>query len=47
LRKIQDAQQATPAPVDQAIDMLSLTSQACQMFMQQSAEEQRRPNSPT
>ena len=42
LRQIQDAQQAAPAPVDQAIDMLSLTSQACQLFMRQSAEEQRR-----
>ena len=28
--------------MDQAIDMLGLTSKACQMFMQQSAEEQRR-----
>ena len=42
LDKIQDAQKATPAPVDQAIDTLQLTSQACQLFMQQSAEEQRR-----
>ena len=40
--KIQEAQKATPAPVDQAIDTLQLTSQACQLFMQQSAEEQRR-----
>jgi site-specific DNA recombinase len=42
LDKIQEAQKATPAPVDQAIDTLQLTSQACQLFMQQSAEEQRR-----
>ena len=42
LRKVQEAQKATPAPVDQAIDTLHLTSQACQLFMRQSAEEQRR-----
>jgi site-specific DNA recombinase len=42
LRKIQDIQKATPAPVDQAIDMLSLTSRASEMFLQQSAAEQRR-----
>lgn len=29
LRKIQEAQQTAPAPVDQAIDMLGLTSNAC------------------
>lgn len=42
LRKIQDIQNAAPAPVDQAIDTLRLTSQACQLFLQQPAEEQRR-----
>ena len=42
LRKIQEAQQTAPAPVDQAIDLLGLTSKACQSFMQQPAEEQRR-----
>ena len=42
LRKIQDMQKATPAPVDQAIDMLRLTSRASEMFLQQSAAEQRR-----
>ena len=42
LRKIQDIQKATPAPVDQAIDMLRLTSRASEMFLQQSAAEQRR-----
>jgi hypothetical protein len=33
---------AAPAPVDQAIDMVHLTSQTCQLFLQQTAEEQRR-----
>jgi hypothetical protein len=42
LRKIQDIQKATLAPVDQAIDMLRLTSRASEMFLQQSAGEQRR-----
>jgi site-specific DNA recombinase len=42
LRKIQDIQKATPAPVDQAIDMLRLTSRASELFLQQSAAEQRR-----
>jgi DNA invertase Pin-like site-specific DNA recombinase len=42
LRKIRDTQKATPAPVDQAIDMLRLTSRASEMFLQQSAAEQRR-----
>lgn len=41
-RKIQDIQRAAPAPVDQAIDMLRLTSQACQLFLQQPPAEQRR-----
>ena len=42
LRKIQDIEKATPAPVDQAIDMLRLTSRASELFLQQSALEQRR-----
>jgi len=41
-RKIQDIQRAAPAPVDQAVDMLRLTSRACQLFLQQTASEQRR-----
>jgi hypothetical protein len=42
LRKIQDIRKATPAPVDQAIDMLRLTSRASELFLQQPAIEQRR-----
>ncbi len=41
-RKIQDVQKATPAPVDQAVDMLRLTSHASELFLQQPAAEQRR-----
>jgi hypothetical protein len=41
-RKIQDVQKATPAPVDQAIDMLRLTNRASELFLQQPAAEQRR-----
>ena len=40
--KIQQALKAAPAPVDQAIDMLRLTSRASELFMQQTAAEQRR-----
>jgi hypothetical protein len=42
LRKIQEIQKAAPAPVDQATDMLRLTSRASELFLQQSASEQRR-----
>jgi hypothetical protein len=42
LRKIQDIQKATPAPIDEAIDMLRLTSRASELFLQQPACEQRR-----
>jgi site-specific DNA recombinase len=42
LGKIRDIQLAAPAPVEQAIDMLRLTSQAAELFLQQSAIEQRR-----
>lgn len=41
LRKIQDTQRATPAPVDQAINIMQLTSRACELFTQQPAAEQR------
>jgi hypothetical protein len=42
LRKIQEVQKATPVPVDQAIDMVRLTSRASELFLQQPAVEQRR-----
>jgi DNA invertase Pin-like site-specific DNA recombinase len=42
LRKIQDIEKATPAPIEQAIDMLRLTSRASELFLQQPAAEQRR-----
>ena len=42
LRKIQDVQKATPAPIDQAIDIMQLTSRACELFTQQPPAEQRR-----
>ncbi len=42
LCKIQEIQKATPAPVDQAIDLLRLTSQTSELFLRQSAAEQRR-----
>jgi hypothetical protein len=42
LRKIQEIQRSTPAPIDQAIDMLRLTSRASELFLQQTASEQRR-----
>ena len=42
LRKIQEIQKVAPMPVDQAIDVLRLTSRAGQLFLQQSAAEQRR-----
>jgi DNA invertase Pin-like site-specific DNA recombinase len=41
-RKIQDIQKATPAPIDQAVDMLRLTSRASELFLQQPAVERRR-----
>jgi DNA invertase Pin-like site-specific DNA recombinase len=41
-RRIQDIEKTTPAPIDQAIDMLHLTSRASQLFLQQPASEQRR-----
>lgn len=42
LGKIHDLQNSAPAPVDEAIDMLRLTSHACRLFEQQSSSEQRR-----
>ncbi len=42
LRKIGNIQTAGPAPIDQAVDMLRLTSRASELFLQQSAAEQRR-----
>jgi hypothetical protein len=42
LRTIHDIQAAAPAPIEEAIDGLRLTSRACQLFLQQSATEQRR-----
>jgi site-specific DNA recombinase len=41
-RKIQDIQKAAPAPIDQAVDMMRLTSHASELFLQQCATEQRR-----
>ncbi len=42
LGKIHEIQKATPAPIDQAIDTLRLTSRASELFLQQPASEQRR-----
>jgi site-specific DNA recombinase len=42
LRRIQDLQRTALAPVDQAYDMLNLTTRASDLFLQQSAAEQRR-----
>jgi DNA invertase Pin-like site-specific DNA recombinase len=42
LRRMQDIQKATPAPIDEAINLMQLTSRACELFTQQSAAEQRR-----
>ena len=42
LLKIQDIQKATLAPIDEAVDMLRLTSRASELFLQQTALEQRR-----
>jgi site-specific DNA recombinase len=42
LRKIRSIQSAAPAPIDQAVDLLRLTSRASELFLQQPAAEQRR-----
>jgi len=41
LGKIRDIQRAAPAPIDQAIDMLQLTSRASELFLMQPPNEQR------
>ena len=41
LRKIQELQHAAPAPIEEAIDMLRLTSRAAELFLAQPAPEQR------
>jgi DNA invertase Pin-like site-specific DNA recombinase len=40
--KIQEIEKAALAPIDQAIDVLRLTSRASELFLEQSAAEQRR-----
>ena len=42
LGKIRNIQTAAKAPIDQAVDMLRLTSRASELFLQQPAAEQRR-----
>jgi hypothetical protein len=42
LGKIRDIRRVAPAPIDQAIDMLQLTSRASELFLNQPAPEQRR-----
>ncbi len=42
VRRIHDIQNAAPAPVEQAIDMMRLTSRAAELFLQQTGAEQRR-----
>ena len=42
LRKILTIQTAAPTPIDQAVDMLRLTSRASELFLHQPAAEQRR-----
>jgi len=42
LRKIQEIQNAAPTPVDQAVNMMGLMSRASELFLEQSAPEQRR-----
>ncbi len=41
-QQIQDVQRSAPTPVEQAIDMMRLTSRAAELFVQQTAAEQRR-----
>lgn len=41
-RKIRDIEKAAPAPIDQAVDMLRLTSRASRLFLLQPPAEQRR-----
>jgi len=42
LRKIRDIQAVAPAPVEQAVEIMRLTSRASDLFLQQPAAEQRR-----
>jgi hypothetical protein len=42
LQKIRSIQTAAPAPIDQAVDMLRLTSRASELFLEQPATKQRR-----
>lgn len=42
LRQIHEVETTRPAPVEQAIDMMRLTSRAAELFLQQTAAEQRR-----
>ena len=42
LRQIHEVEITRPAPVEQAIDMMRLTSRAAELFLQQTAAEQRR-----
>ena len=42
LQKIQEIQTAAPTPINQAVDILRLTSRASELFLQQAAAEQRR-----
>ena len=42
LQKIREIQDAAPAPIDQAIDMMGLISRASELFLEQPGTEQRR-----
>ncbi len=42
LHKIQDIPKARPVPIDQAVDLIRLTSRASELFLRQPAAEQRR-----
>ena len=42
LRRIQEIPNTAPAPVDEAIDALRLTTRACEMFLQQPSPQRRR-----
>ena len=42
LRKIRNIQCAAPAPIDQAVDVIRLTSRASELFLEQTFSEQRR-----
>jgi len=42
VRRIQEMQKATPAPIDQAVDLMQILRRASELFLQQPASEQRR-----